>query len=154
MNIIIKRMTQSHLDKIRDNLQENFDEFWNENVLKSELENPASTYIVAIDEENDNEVVGYAGIWQPIDEAHITNIVTKKDKRKNKIATKMLERLIEISKQRKLNNITLEVNINNKPAINLYKKYHFEEVGLRKKYYNNTDDAIIMTLKLDVEFEG
>ena len=84
----------------------------------------------------------------------ITNIVTKKDKRKNKIATKMLERLIEISKQRKLNNITLEVNINNKPAINLYKKYHFEEVGLRKKYYNNTDDAIIMTLKLDVEFEG
>ena len=154
MNIIIKSMTQSHLDKIRDNLQENFDEFWNENVLKSELENPASTYIVAIDEENDNEVVGYAGIWKPIDEAHITNIVTKKDKRKNKIATKMLERLIEISKQRKLNNITLEVNINNKPAINLYKKYNFEEVGLRKKYYNNTDDAIIMTLKLDVEFEG
>lgn len=154
MNIIIESMTQSHLDKIRDNLQENFDEFWNENVLKSELENPASTYIVAIDEENDNEVVGYAGIWKPIDEAHITNIVTKKDKRKNKIATKMLERLIEISKQRKLNNITLEVNINNKPAINLYKKYNFEEVGLRKKYYNNTDDAIIMTLKLDVEFEG
>ena len=154
MNIIIESMTQSHLDKIRDNLQETFDEFWNENVLKSELENPASTYIVAIDEENDNEVVGYAGIWQPIDEAHITNIVTKKDKRKNKIATKMLERLIEISKQRKLNNITLEVNINNNPAINLYKKYHFEEVGLRKKYYNNTDDAIIMTLKLDVEFEG
>ena len=154
MNIIIESMTQSHLDKIRDNLQENFDEFWNENVLKSELENPASTYIVAIDEENDNEVVGYAGIWQPIDEAHITNIVTKKDKRKNKIATKMLERLIEISKQRKLNNITLEVNITNTPAINLYKKYNFEEVGLRKKYYNNTDDAIIMTLKLDVEFEG
>ena len=89
MNIIIESMTQSHLDKIRDNLQENFDEFWNENVLKSELENPASTYIVAIDEENDNEVVGYAGIWQPIDEAHITNIVTKKDKRKNKIATKI-----------------------------------------------------------------
>ena len=55
MNIIIESMTQSHLDKIRDNLQENFDEFWNENVLKSELENPASTYIVAIDEENDNE---------------------------------------------------------------------------------------------------
>lgn len=145
MNVKIEKMTESHLDKIKDNLQEDFDEFWNENVIKSELENPASTYIVALDEQNN--VVAYAGIWQPIDEAHITNIVTKKDKRKNKIATKMLEELIKIAKQRKLNNITLEVNVNNVPAINLYKKYNFKEVGIRKKYYNNSDDAIIMTLQ-------
>lgn len=130
MNVKIEKMTESHLDKIKDNLQEDFDEFWNENVIKSELENPASTYIVALDEQNN--VVAYAGIWQPIDEAHITNIVTKKDKRKNKIATKMLEELIKIAKQRKLNNITLEVNVNNVPAINLYKKYNFKEVGIRK----------------------
>lgn len=91
---------------------------------------------------------GYAGIWQPIDEAHITNIVTRKDKRHNKIGTIMLEELIKIAKDRKLKDITLEVNVNNIPAINLYKKYEFEEVGVRKKYYNNVDDAIIMTLKL------
>lgn len=147
MEITIEKMTKSHLDKIKNNLQEDFDEFWNENVIKSELENPASTYIVAIDEQNN--VVAYAGIWQPIDEAHITNIVTKKDKRRNKIATQMLEELIKISKQRKLNNITLEVNVNNVPAINLYKKYNFKEVGIRKKYYNNMDDAIIMTLTFE-----
>ena len=81
MNIIIEKMTKEHLDKIKENLKEDFDEFWNENVLKNELENPASTYIVAKDEQNN--IVGYAGIWQPIDEAHITNIVTKKDKRRN-----------------------------------------------------------------------
>ena len=88
------------------------------------------------------------GIWQPIDEAHITNIVTKKSMRQNKIGTKMLEELIKIAKERKLNNITLEVNKNNIPAINLYKKYKFKEVDIRKKYYNNCDDAIIMTLDL------
>lgn len=60
----------------------------------------------------------------------------------------MLEELIKIAKDRKLKDITLEVNVNNIPAINLYKKYEFEEVGVRKKYYNNVDDAIIMTLKL------
>ena len=146
MNIIIEKMTKEHLDKIKENLKEDFDEFWNENVLKNELENPASTYIVAKDEQNN--IVGYAGIWQPIDEAHITNIVTKKDKRRNKIGTKMLEELIKIAKEKKLKDITLEVNVNNIPAINLYKKYEFEEVGVRKKYYNNVDDAIIMTLKL------
>lgn len=146
MNITIENMTLEHLEKIKENLKEDFDEFWNENVLKSELENPASTYIVAVDEQN--SVIGYAGIWQPIDEAHITNIVTKKDKRNNKIGTKMLERLINIAKERKLNDITLEVNVNNIIAINLYKKYNFKEVGRRKRYYNNMDDAIIMTYKL------
>ena len=59
----------------------------------------------------------------------------------------MLEELIKIAKERKLKDITLEVNINNISAINLYKKYDFKEVGLRKKYYNNCDDALIMTLK-------
>lgn len=146
MNITIEKMTLEHLEKIKENLKEDFDEFWNENVLRSELENPASTYIVAIDEKNN--IVGYSGIWQPIDEAHITNIVTKKDKRNNKVGTKMLEKLINIAKERKLNNITLEVNVNNVIAINLYKKYNFKEVGRRKRYYNNIDDAIIMTYKL------
>lgn len=146
MEIKIEKMTINHLEQIKDILEEQFDNFWTESVLKKELENPASTYIVAIDEQNN--VVGYAGIWQPIDEAHITNIVTKKDKRKNKIGTRMLEELIKISKNRKLKNITLEVNVNNIPAINLYKKYKFEEVGIRKKYYNNTEDAIIMTYEL------
>lgn len=60
----------------------------------------------------------------------------------------MLEELLKISKERQLKDITLEVNINNIPAINLYKKYGFEKVGVRKKYYNNLEDALIMTKKI------
>lgn len=146
MEITIEKMTLEHLKQIEENIEEEFDKFWNKEVLKDELDNPASSYIVALDE--NKNVVGYAGIWQPLEEAHITNIVTKKDKRQNKIGTKMIEKLIDMAKERKLNDITLEVNINNLPAINLYKKYQFKEVGLRKKYYNNIDDAIIMTLEL------
>jgi len=146
MEITIEKMTLEHLKQIEENIEEEFDKFWNKEVLKDELDNPASSYIVALDE--NKNVVGYAGIWQPLEEAHITNIVTKKDKRQNKIGTKMIEKLIDMAKERKLSDITLEVNINNLPAINLYKKYQFKEVGLRKKYYNNIDDAIIMTLEL------
>lgn len=146
MEITIEKMTIEHLKQIEENIEEEFDKFWNKEVLQSELDNPASSYIVALDE--NKNVVGYAGIWQPLEEAHITNIVTKKDKRQNKIGTKMIEELISMAQKRKLNNITLEVNVNNMPAINLYKKYQFKQVGLRKKYYNNTDDAIIMTLTL------
>lgn len=145
MNIEIKKMTKEHLEQIKDILQEQFDEFWNENVLAKELENPLSEYIVAI---CDNEVVGYAGLWQPLDEGHITNIVTKKDKRRNHIGTKMLEEIINLAKSKGLTCVTLEVNEHNENAIKLYRKYNFKEVGKRNKYYNNTDDAIIMTLEI------
>lgn len=145
MNIKIEKMNKEHLEQIKDILQEQFDEFWNASVLDKELENPLSEYIVAI--END-EVIGYAGLWQPIDEGHITNIVTKKEKRGNHIGTRMLEEIIKLAKSKKLKYVTLEVNEHNEPAINLYKKYNFVEVGKRIKYYNNTDDAIIMTLEI------
>ena len=145
MEIEIQKMTKEHLEQIKDILITEFDEFWNAEVLEKELENPLSTYIVAI---SDNQVVGYAGLWQPIDEGHITNIVTRLNKRGNKVATKMLEELIEIAKARSLNCVTLEVNVHNEIAINLYKKYDFKEVGKRPKYYNNTDDALIMTKEI------
>lgn len=145
MDVTIRKMTKEHLDQIKEILQEQFDEFWNANVLEGELENPMSKYIVAIKNE---EVVGYAGIWKPLDEGHVTNIVTKKSERGNHIATIMLEEIINIAKQNNLKLITLEVNINNEYAIKLYKKYDFKEIGTRKKYYNNVDDAIIMTLEL------
>ena len=145
MEIEIQKMTKEHLDEIKDILITEFDEFWNAEVLEKELENPLSTYIVAI---SDKQVVGYAGLWQPIDEGHITNIVTRLNKRGNKVATKMLEELIEIAKARSLNCVTLEVNVHNEIAINLYKKYDFKEVGKRPKYYNNIDDALIMTKEI------
>lgn len=144
MNITIEKMTKEHLEQIRNILMTEFDEFWNANVLEKELENPLSDYIVAI---NENEVVGYAGLWQPCDEGHITNIVTKLDKRGNKIASKMLEELIELAKRKNLKSVTLEVNVHNEIAINLYKKYDFKEIGKRPKYYYNKDDALIMTLE-------
>ena len=145
MNLQINFMTESNLNSLSQNLILDFDDFWNFNILKSEFENPSSTYIVA---KIGDEIVGFAGIWKSVDDVHITNIVTKKNKRNLGIASQLLEKLIEISKTKKVGSITLEVNENNIPAINLYKKYNFQILGKRKKYYNNADNAIIMTLYL------
>lgn len=145
MAIKICKMNLMHLNEISNKLNEEFDEFWNKNVLEDELKNPNSKYIVAI---ADEQVVGYAGIWSILDEAHITNIVVKKDYRNKKIGTMLLEELIKIAKSEKIRILTLEVNINNNIAIKLYKKYNFKEVGKRKNYYNGVDDAILMTLEL------
>ncbi len=79
-----------------------------------------------------------------LDEAHIANIAVRKDLRNLKIGSKLLKALINEAST-KVQSITLEVNEKNLPAICLYKKYGFETLGKRKNYYNNQDDAYIMT---------
>lgn len=145
MDIKIKEMTINDLNNIKDNLENDFDDFWNYNVLKEEIENNNSKYFVA---KIDNEVVGFAGIKIIIDEADIMNIVTKKTFRNQGIGTLLLENLISIVSKLHLTSISLEVNEENLPAIHLYEKFGFENLGIRKNYYQNKN-AIIMTKKLN-----
>ncbi|MCI8291003.1 MAG: ribosomal protein S18-alanine N-acetyltransferase [Clostridia bacterium] len=140
MNLEIVKMDKIHLDKIANELIE-FDEFWNSNILIDEFNNENSKYFVLINEEN---ILGFAGLWFNIDEAHIMNIAVKKDFRRNHFGSKLLEFLMDVAQEEK-DCITLEVREDNIAAINLYKKMDFIEVGRRKKYYNKIFDAIIMT---------
>lgn len=145
-NIKISAMTLSDLDSISSILTCEFDDFWNYNLFKSELENQNSKYIVA---KANNQIIGFAGVWFSVDDIHITNIVVKKSYRNQKIGSLMLSNLIELCRNQTQKFITLEVNSNNIPAKKLYQKFGFENVGIRKKYYNNTEDAIIMTKTLN-----
>lgn len=140
----IEIMSLDDLETIKDILQTEFDEFWNYEILKQELSSNNSKYIVA--KTLDNIIVGFAGIKIILDSADLMNIVTKKSFRANGIGKLMLEYLINMCKNEKIKTLNLEVNSKNTIAITLYKKYNFKEVGLRKKYYNNTYDAILMSL--------
>ena len=136
-------MILAHVSAIEDSLANQFDDFWNVTTLKQELQNPNAKVFVALLQ---NEVVGFASIWKAVDEYHVTNIVVRKDLRQNRIGSQLLETLIEVAKSEHSPLLTLEVNKNNIPAQKLYQKYGFKDVGLRKKYYHNTEDALIMTL--------
>lgn len=142
-SIEILDFTIGDLNKIKDILLTDFDNFWNYNILKSELENSTSHYIVA---KRNDEILGFAGIIDTYDQMEITNIVVRKDYRSQGIGNLLLKELINLSKDK--NVIYLEVNSKNINAIKLYEKNGFKKCGLRKKYYNNTDDAILMELKL------
>ena len=144
--IQIMPMTSQDIEAITPNFQTEFDEFWNINNLKNDFENPNSTYYIA---KLDGEIVGFAGFLKICDEANLMNIVTKVNKRHLGIGKKLLENVIKEAKNQNLKTITLEVNEKNTYAINLYeKKFNFKRIGLRKKYYNNTDDAILMSMSL------
>lgn len=146
-DVQISRMTISDFELIQDSLMSDFDDFWNANIFKTELLNPNSKYIVA---KVNNKIVGFAGIWKAVDDVHITNIVTAKKLRRQNIGSILLSNLIEMAKSEiGITSITLEVNSTNIPAQKLYEKFGFKKVGIRKKYYNNTDDAVIYTKNLN-----
>lgn len=139
-----RRMSLDDLNKIASNLN-NFDDFWTFGIFKEELINPKCHYIVAI---QDEDILGFGGISVVLDEANINNIAVRFDKRNNKIGSKILLNLIDISKLLNCSFITLEVNVKNLPAIKLYENFGFKNLGIRKNYYKGQFDAYIMKLMI------
>lgn len=138
--IEIYKMSLNDLENIKEFLITDFDDFWNYSILKDELSNANSYYLVA---KLDNEILGFAGIKYVLNDADIMNIVVKKSKRKSGIGSLLLKNIIELCKKLNVSTLFLEVNEKNLPAISLYKKFGFEEVGFRKNYYKE-NNAIVM----------
>jgi ribosomal-protein-alanine N-acetyltransferase len=147
IDIKISNMKLSDLEEISNNLETDFDDFWNYNIFKSELENPNAKYIVA---KFNNKIVGFAGIIYVLDEADISNIVVHKNFRNKKIGSLLLKSLIDLAYSINLKTLNLEVRESNVSAIKLYDKFGFEVCGIRKNYYNNTENAILMKKLLDL----
>lgn len=90
-----------------------------------------------------NTIVGFAGIKIILDEAELMNIVVNKASRHSGIGTLLLNKLLEICKEKNLDSIFLEVNEKNLNAQKLYKNFGFETLSIRKNYYNS-DNGIVM----------
>jgi ribosomal-protein-alanine N-acetyltransferase len=90
-------------------------------------------------------IIGFAGLWLMVDEAHVTTIAMHPDYRRLGLGEFLLVNLIDISYTIGAKWVTLEVRISNYAAQNLYRKYGFREAGLRHRYYSdNQEDALIM----------
>ena len=90
-------------------------------------------------------ILGFAGLWLMVDEAHITTIAMHPNYRRRGLGEFMLVSLIDIAYNIGAKWVTLEVRITNHSAQNLYRKYGFHEAGVRHRYYSdNNEDALIM----------
>lgn len=91
-------------------------------------------------------VLGFAGIWVMVDEAHLTNIAVRHEYQGKGIGELLLISIFDLATQLKANMVTLEVRVSNIVAQNLYLKYGFSKVGLRRAYYtDNYEDALLMS---------
>jgi ribosomal-protein-alanine N-acetyltransferase len=138
-------LTYDTIDEVYNIECQAFKTPWSKSQFEEEINSKFAKYFCL---KIDGKIVGYIGIWQVLDEGHITNVAVLKNYRKNGFGKKLIDKLIEYAKENKLIFLTLEVRITNIPAINLYEKCGFVKVGIRKNYYENSTDAILMTLEL------
>ena len=89
-------------------------------------------------------IVGYAGLWFNVDEAHVTNVAVQPDEQRCGVATALLLALAEATIERGDAAWTLEVRVSAKGAQELYRRFGFTPAGVRARYYENTEDAIVM----------
>lgn len=119
-----------------------FSDPWSENSIASELNNSLSLWVVAIENAN---VVGYVGSQSVLGWADMMNLAVHPDYRRRGIAEQLVIRLEAELKKNNVICLTLEVRASNTPAITLYHKLDFTEVGRRPGYYRHPkEDALIL----------
>lgn len=116
---------------------------WSKDSFYGELSNDLAHYYCAFDSKDN--LLGYAGTWQILDEAHITTLAVNPDLQRKKIGEALLISAIKDFYKNEIKYVTLEVRVSNIAAIKLYEKYGLKSLGTRKGYYqNNNEDALIM----------
>ena len=119
-----------------------FSDPWSVSAFEYELKNPLSVWLVAAE---GDQVAGYVGSQTVIDESDMMNIAVAPAYRRQGIAEKLISMLIVRLKDRGSYSLTLEVRASNIPAIGLYQKLGFIQVGRRPNYYRNPkEDALIL----------
>ena len=139
----VRPMTLDDLDGVMAVEQESFLTPWSRSAFEEELvKNRLARYLVALDADS---IVGYAGTWLVINEAHVTNVAVHAGRRREGIGRLLMEALMQMARDAGMESMTLEVRVSNEAAKTLYQQLGFVSAGVRKNYYSETkEDALIL----------
>ncbi|HET7582266.1 MAG TPA: ribosomal protein S18-alanine N-acetyltransferase [Candidatus Limnocylindria bacterium] len=121
---------------------------WPQHAFEQELRgNRLARYVVARTTVGGEErVVGFAGVWLMVDEAHITTFGVHPDFRRQGVGRRLLLRLADLAMELRARRLTLEVRVSNTAAQGLYRRFGFTISGTRPRYYTDDgEDAYVMT---------
>ena len=140
--MILETMNAAHVAQIARLEKICFSDPWSERSIASELDNKLAFWLVATEGET---VAGYIGSQTVMDETDMMNVAVHPDFRRQGIAEALVNGLVKQLKDMGSHCLTLEVRASNVPAISLYEKLGFTEIGRRKNYYRNPrEDALIL----------
>lgn len=138
----IIQMNESHIAGIVEMEKLYFSDPWSENAFLYELNNHLSLWLVAV---KDGRVVGYVGSQTVLGEADMMNLAVREEYRRQGLGQQLVDALVERLSQQGAHILLLEVRASNAPAIALYEKLGFRQVGRRPNYYfKPKEDALIM----------
>ena len=142
--MIITNMREQHVSQVAELEKLCFSDPWSESSVASELNNQLALWLVA---EDNGRVAGYVGSQTVMGESDMMNVAVHPDYRKQGIATTLIVGLVEELRKRESHCLTLEVRASNENAISLYQKLEFQQVGCRKNYYRNPQEAALILRK-------
>lgn len=148
---MIREMTINDLDQVMLIEKESFNEHWKRKDFEYEINENAFSNMVVYEEEK--KILGILGYYILFDDAQITTIATLKEARGRGIATKLMEYLIDDCNKKQCSVLSLEVRESNLKAQNLYRKFDFIEMNVRKGYYEDGEDALFMMKALGGNYE-
>lgn len=169
----IRPMTEADIAQVAEIEHQSFPTSWPQTAYRRELANHLARYLVIVDrteppirdtgatprhsffsfwrrkpppQNTTDYVVGYVGVWLMVDQAHIVAIAVRESYRRRGLGELLLTEAIDLAMANGQESVTLEVRRSNWSAQQLYEKYRFFKVGVRKRYYtDNHEDALIMT---------
>lgn len=170
----LRPMEEGDLDQVSAMEREAFPTLWPPTTYRRELKNRMAEYSVCVRDDEFVTIqpppgkkgllglfgrrnkpqqsverqllVGFVGVWYMAGEAHIVSVAVREAYKRKGLGELLVIGAIEMAMRRDCQVVTLEARVSNDPAIALYRKYGFNEVGLRRRYYSdNGEDAIIMT---------
>lgn len=140
--MMIREMQIGDLDQVVPIEAANFSTPWNRQDFATYLEREEGLFLVA---EEDEEILGYIGVILVAPEGDITNVSVREASRGRGIGRSLVEVMLKSTRERGIHTLFLEVRKSNTPAIRLYSDEGFEQIGIRKNYYEApVEDALIM----------
>ncbi len=138
----ITTMGQEHVSQVAELEKQCFSDPWSEKSVASELENPLSLWLVALEGDT---VAGYVGSQTVMGETDMMNVAVSPAYRRRGIARELIQALLRELARQGSHRLTLEVRASNVPARALYESLGFAQVGRRPNYYRNPkEDALIL----------
>jgi ribosomal-protein-alanine N-acetyltransferase len=143
LHVQITAMRRRHLRSVLRIEAQVYPRPWSHSLFVSELAlRSTRAYVVA---KVGREIAGYAGLMMSLTDGHVTTIAVDPARHRQGIGTRLLVALARESIARGAKALTLEARVSNKPAQEMYRRFGFTSVGVRKGYYADTgEDALVM----------
>ncbi|MDO4168226.1 MAG: ribosomal protein S18-alanine N-acetyltransferase [Eubacteriales bacterium] len=139
----IREMQEQDIEQVERIEKETFSVPWSEKSFIDACTTPENIYLVCI---ADGEVAGYCGLWTVLGEGNITNMAVSQHYRRKGVGKALMQEMEKRGRQKDVSVFFLEVRESNTPARTLYETMGYEQIGIRKRFYEKpVEDAVIMS---------